>query len=331
MWFTSGHDPPTREPRWPRDPRADGERRPSRSRRHGHHLSVRRRRRTGSLRDGAHPSGDERTTAGSGRGGAPAARSRRPGVPRARGGAVEQGDHAAAAAFHRAATALVRPRAPRVGRACGAEGPVAAVERDRRPARSAGARNGRRTWPMLRSTPCRSQVRSDGSGAAARSARMSSLAELATRWADGAWDEGRGLLWNPPGSFEDYALPARSHAHGPAVRLVRRRALARGDARTGRARLPGALRVAVRPSWRRVARHVRSVRRVAAASGRQGAVEWVRTTTRTGASSSARRSRSRSASSISPRRLPRSCRGRSISSSRASRLTACRRRIRTSR
>jgi hypothetical protein len=30
------------------------------------------------------------------------------------------------------------------------------------------------------------------------------------RWADAAWDDERALLWNPPGSFDEYALPARS-------------------------------------------------------------------------------------------------------------------------
>ncbi len=31
-----------------------------------------------------------------------------------------------------------------------------------------------------------------------------------TEWADESWDEERGLLWNPPGSFDEYALPERS-------------------------------------------------------------------------------------------------------------------------
>ena len=32
----------------------------------------------------------------------------------------------------------------------------------------------------------------------------------ATAWADRWWDEERGLLWNPPGSFDDEGLPPRS-------------------------------------------------------------------------------------------------------------------------
>ena len=39
---------------------------------------------------------------------------------------------------------------------------------------------------------------------------MSSLADRVTAWADEAWDPDRGLLWNPPGSFDDYGLAPRS-------------------------------------------------------------------------------------------------------------------------
>ena len=39
---------------------------------------------------------------------------------------------------------------------------------------------------------------------------MSSLADRVTAWADRWWDEERGLLWNPPGSFDDEGLPPRS-------------------------------------------------------------------------------------------------------------------------
>jgi hypothetical protein len=39
---------------------------------------------------------------------------------------------------------------------------------------------------------------------------MSSSAERALAWADASWDEARGLLWNPPGSFEDHGVPPRS-------------------------------------------------------------------------------------------------------------------------
>jgi hypothetical protein len=39
---------------------------------------------------------------------------------------------------------------------------------------------------------------------------MSSLGQQVTAWADRWWDERRGLLWNPPGSFHDEGLPPRS-------------------------------------------------------------------------------------------------------------------------
>ncbi|MFZ6003265.1 MAG: hypothetical protein ACOYXM_04960 [Actinomycetota bacterium] len=40
---------------------------------------------------------------------------------------------------------------------------------------------------------------------------MSTLAERATAWADGSWDEGRSLLWNPPGSFDELTPPRSLH------------------------------------------------------------------------------------------------------------------------
>jgi hypothetical protein len=63
---------------------------------------------------------------------------------------------------------------------------------------------------------------------------MSVLADRVTEWADGCWDEARGLLWNPPGSFDDYALAPRSVHMVPwsawhAVALLRRRDRANHD------------------------------------------------------------------------------------------------------
>jgi hypothetical protein len=63
---------------------------------------------------------------------------------------------------------------------------------------------------------------------------MSSLAEETTAWADGSWDESRGLLWNPPGSFEDYGLAPRSAHMVPqsawyAVGLLMRGDVARAE------------------------------------------------------------------------------------------------------
>ncbi|HEX2384215.1 MAG TPA: hypothetical protein VHI95_16340 [Acidimicrobiales bacterium] len=58
---------------------------------------------------------------------------------------------------------------------------------------------------------------------------MSTLAERATAWADGAWDEPRGLLWNPPGSFEDYGLAPKSVHMVPQSAWYAVGLLARGD------------------------------------------------------------------------------------------------------
>ncbi len=58
---------------------------------------------------------------------------------------------------------------------------------------------------------------------------MSSLAERATTWADSSWDESRGLLWNPPGSFEDYGLAARSAHMVPQSAWYAVGLLMRGD------------------------------------------------------------------------------------------------------
>jgi hypothetical protein len=58
---------------------------------------------------------------------------------------------------------------------------------------------------------------------------MSSLAERATAWADGSWDETRGLLWNPPGSFEDYGLAPRSAHMVPQSAWYAVGLLTRGD------------------------------------------------------------------------------------------------------
>lgn len=56
---------------------------------------------------------------------------------------------------------------------------------------------------------------------------MSTLAERVTAWADASWDDERGLLWNPPGSFDDYFLAPRTVHMVPqsgwyAVGLLRR-------------------------------------------------------------------------------------------------------------
>jgi hypothetical protein len=58
---------------------------------------------------------------------------------------------------------------------------------------------------------------------------MSMLAERATAWADEAWDEGRGLLWNPPGSFDDYDLAPRSAHMVPQSAWYAVGLLLRGD------------------------------------------------------------------------------------------------------
>jgi hypothetical protein len=58
---------------------------------------------------------------------------------------------------------------------------------------------------------------------------MSSLAERATAWADDSWDEGRGLLWNPLGSFDDYGLAPRSVHMVPQSAWYAVGLLARGD------------------------------------------------------------------------------------------------------
>jgi hypothetical protein len=58
---------------------------------------------------------------------------------------------------------------------------------------------------------------------------MSSLAEQAGHWADESWDEERGLLWNPPGSFEDYGLAPRSMHMVPQSAWYAVGLLARGD------------------------------------------------------------------------------------------------------
>jgi len=62
---------------------------------------------------------------------------------------------------------------------------------------------------------------------------MSTLAERATRWADGAWDDSRGLLWNPAGSFEDYGLAPRSAHMVPQSVWYAVGLLARGDTARG--------------------------------------------------------------------------------------------------
>ena len=59
--------------------------------------------------------------------------------------------------------------------------------------------------------------------------RVGELGEAATRWMDRAWDDGAGLLWNPPGAFDQVVEPRTVH-------LVRETAwyalalLRRGDA-----------------------------------------------------------------------------------------------------
>jgi hypothetical protein len=58
---------------------------------------------------------------------------------------------------------------------------------------------------------------------------LADLAERATSWADESWDEDRGLLWNPPGSFEDYGLPARMAHMVPQSAWYAVGLLARGD------------------------------------------------------------------------------------------------------
>ena len=58
---------------------------------------------------------------------------------------------------------------------------------------------------------------------------MSTLAERATTWADDAWDESRGLLWNPTGSFDDYGLAPRSAHMVPQSAWYAVGLLARGD------------------------------------------------------------------------------------------------------
>ncbi len=59
---------------------------------------------------------------------------------------------------------------------------------------------------------------------------MSTLAERATAWADSVWDEARGLLWNPPRSFDDYGLAPRSVHMVPQSAWYAVGLLARGDA-----------------------------------------------------------------------------------------------------
>jgi len=58
---------------------------------------------------------------------------------------------------------------------------------------------------------------------------MSTLAERVTAWADDAWDEDRGLLWNPPGSFDDYNVAPRSMHMVPQSAWYAVGLLARGD------------------------------------------------------------------------------------------------------
>ena len=58
---------------------------------------------------------------------------------------------------------------------------------------------------------------------------MSFLADDALAWADRAWDESRGLLWNPPGSFDDYGLAAHSMHMVPQSAWYAVGLLARGD------------------------------------------------------------------------------------------------------
>jgi len=58
---------------------------------------------------------------------------------------------------------------------------------------------------------------------------MSSLAERVTDWADRAWDGERGLLWNPPGSFDDYDLAPGSMHMVPQSAWHAVGLLARGD------------------------------------------------------------------------------------------------------
>jgi hypothetical protein len=62
-----------------------------------------------------------------------------------------------------------------------------------------------------------------------------SLADQATAWADRWWDEERGLLWNPPGSFDDEGLPPRSAHMVPQSGWYAAGLLQRGDVdRAGR-------------------------------------------------------------------------------------------------
>lgn len=58
---------------------------------------------------------------------------------------------------------------------------------------------------------------------------MSTLAERVTAWADESWDEARGLLWNPPGSFDDYSLAPRTMHMVPQSAWYAVGLLARGD------------------------------------------------------------------------------------------------------
>ena len=60
---------------------------------------------------------------------------------------------------------------------------------------------------------------------------MSTLAERVTAWADGSWDDARGLLWNPPGSFDDLFLAPRTVHMVPQSGWYAVGLLSRGDTR----------------------------------------------------------------------------------------------------
>lgn len=58
---------------------------------------------------------------------------------------------------------------------------------------------------------------------------MSSLTDRVAAWADASWDDQRALLWNPPGSFDEYDLAPRAMHMVPQSAWYAVGLLARGD------------------------------------------------------------------------------------------------------
>ena len=165
-----------------------------------------------------------------------------------------------------AAAALVRPRLDDFEKLW-RDGPVAAVERTEATARRARERIVGTARDRVRRMRCPCPTPSGGSAVAGRSAPMSTLAERATAWADGAWDEGARAAVEPARIVRRRRAWRRDRSHMvPQSAWYAVGLLARGDTDRAERVLSELCALAVRPARDRMGRNLRPVRRMARAT-----------------------------------------------------------------